>query len=160
MNKLIDTDNSVVATRREGGRERTKWVKGFKYVAMKDQTLGGKHAIEDTDILLNCASEVYVMLLTNVTQINLIKKPTLFPVAQRNNCSHYLCISDENILLDKKICGRGELRIGKKERTSFCGHNYFLVVQEVRELNRIVTLILEGERVELMMSWSTLTQSL
>lgn len=36
-----------------------------------DQTLGGKHTIEYTDIVLYCCTpEIYVMLLTNVTPIN------------------------------------------------------------------------------------------
>ena len=40
-----------------------------------DQTSGAKHTMEYTeDVSLNCILETYIMLLTNVTPINLIKK--------------------------------------------------------------------------------------
>ena len=51
-----------------------KWVKGVKYVMMEgDQSLSGEHTMQYTDVLLqNCIPETDVILLTNVTPINLI----------------------------------------------------------------------------------------
>ena len=52
-----------------------KWVKGTKYmVADGNWTLGGKHTTEYTDVKLQCTPENYIIVLTNVTPINLIKK--------------------------------------------------------------------------------------
>ena len=40
----------------------------------EDLTLGGEHTVQYTDdILQNCTSEMYIVLLTNVTQLNSIK---------------------------------------------------------------------------------------
>ena len=41
----------------------------------RDLTWGGEHKIQYTDDMLqNCKPETYIILLTNVTPINLIKK--------------------------------------------------------------------------------------
>ena len=37
-----------------------------------DQILGGEHTMESTDDMTECTLETYVMLFTNVTQLNLI----------------------------------------------------------------------------------------
>ena len=40
-----------------------------------DLTLGGEHTMQYTDdVLQNCKLEIYIILLTNVTSINLIFK--------------------------------------------------------------------------------------
>ena len=39
----------------------------------RDLSLGGEHTMQYTDdVLLNCTLETYIILLTNVTSINLI----------------------------------------------------------------------------------------
>ena len=44
-------------------------------VTEEDLTLGGKRTMQYTDdILQTCTFDIYVILLTNVTSINLIKK--------------------------------------------------------------------------------------
>ena len=44
-------------------------------VMERDLTLGGKHTMQYTDdVLWNCTLETYIILGTNVTQINLIFK--------------------------------------------------------------------------------------
>lgn len=51
------------------------WVKGVKYkVTEGDYTQGGKHTREYTDVVLKGVPEIYVMLLANVTLVNLIYK--------------------------------------------------------------------------------------
>ena len=41
---------------------------------MEDLTLDGEHTVQYTDdILLNCTLETYIILLTNIISINLIK---------------------------------------------------------------------------------------
>ena len=49
--------------------------KGAKYTVMEeDLTLGGEHPLHYTDdVLQDCTLETYIILLTNVTLINLIK---------------------------------------------------------------------------------------
>lgn len=49
-NKLINTNNRMLVSRREEVAERVNWVKGVKYmVTVGNQTLGGEHAIQYTD---------------------------------------------------------------------------------------------------------------
>ena len=43
-------------------------------VAEGNQTLGGIHTIEYIDVKLYCTPENYIIVLTNVTPINLKKK--------------------------------------------------------------------------------------
>ena len=49
-------------------------VKGAKYMVMEDDlTLGGGHTMQYTDhVSQKCALELYIILLTNITPINLI----------------------------------------------------------------------------------------
>ena len=48
---------------------------GVQMVMGGDLTWGGEHIIQYTDdVLYNCTPETYVILLTNVTPINSIKK--------------------------------------------------------------------------------------
>ena len=43
-------------------------------MVMEDLTWGGEHTMQYTnDVLQNCTSETYIILLTNVTPINSIK---------------------------------------------------------------------------------------
>ena len=73
--KLRDTDNSIVVTRGKGGKRRQKRVKGVKYMVTGDFTLGVEYTMQHTDdVLQNCTLETYIIILTNVTLINLIKK--------------------------------------------------------------------------------------
>lgn len=59
-------------TRGEGDWGRAKGATGVKYMVMEeDQSLGGEHSMEYTDIVLqSCTPEIYIVLLTNVTPIN------------------------------------------------------------------------------------------
>ena len=49
--------------------------RGQMYVMEGEQTLGNEHTMQYTDdVLENCTLETCIMLLTNVTPMNLIKK--------------------------------------------------------------------------------------
>lgn len=48
-NKVIDPDNSMVASRGEGGERRWKRVKGVKYTVIGVQILGVDHTMEYID---------------------------------------------------------------------------------------------------------------
>ena len=56
-------------------------------VADGNWTLGGKHTTEYTDVKLQCTPENYIIVLTNVTPINLIKKKIILwhPCIPRSN---------------------------------------------------------------------------
>ena len=46
-------------------------------VMEEDLTWGGEHTVQCTDdVLWNCTPETYIILLTNVTPINSIKRKT------------------------------------------------------------------------------------
>ena len=61
---------------KEGSSRGMVKVKGHKYMVMEeDLTLGGGHTMQYTDHILNkCTLDTYMILLTNVTTINLILK--------------------------------------------------------------------------------------
>lgn len=65
---------SVVVTRRERSG-RMKREKRIKYMMMEgDLTLGSEHAMQYTDdVSQNCTPKIYIILLTDVTPIHLIK---------------------------------------------------------------------------------------
>ena len=60
----------------EGGWGKMKRIKGIKYLVMKrDQTLGSEHTMQHRDeVSQNYTPETYILLLTNITPINLNKK--------------------------------------------------------------------------------------
>lgn len=50
-------------------------MKGFKYRVTEDFTLGLEHRMQGTeDVLQNCTFETWMIVLTDVTSINLKKK--------------------------------------------------------------------------------------
>ena len=54
--------------------EVVKGKEGQIYGVGKDLTVGGKHTMQNTgDALQNCTLETYIVLLTNITPINLSK---------------------------------------------------------------------------------------
>ena len=60
---------------KEGGWGSSKGLIGVKCIGMeKDLTLGGGHTVQYThDILQNCTLGTYIILLTNVTPVNVIE---------------------------------------------------------------------------------------
>ena len=65
--------NGIETSVREGWGEE-EGIKGVKYTVTRgDFTLGGELTMQHTDAVLhNCTPQIYRMLLTNVTPINLI----------------------------------------------------------------------------------------
>lgn len=66
----------------KGDGGRIKWVKGVKHLVMEgDQSLGGEHKMQYVDyVLQNYVLATYIIILTNVTPIYLIKKKKKNPV--------------------------------------------------------------------------------
>lgn len=64
----------MVTGRQRGWGEIEEGQGGQIYILMEDLTLGNERTMQYTDdILQNCTVETYIILLTNVTPINLIK---------------------------------------------------------------------------------------
>lgn len=70
----IDTESGVVVTRGKGVRVVTG--KGVKYTVTEDDvTVIGEHTVQYTDhVPQQCTPETYIVLLTCVTSIHLIKR--------------------------------------------------------------------------------------
>ena len=73
--KLIDTDNSMLVTRGKGAwGEEEEGKESQMYSVERNLSLGGEHTTHHTDaVLKNCTPEDYLMLLTKVTPIQIIK---------------------------------------------------------------------------------------
>ena len=66
---FIDTENSTVITRGEGGWRQIEAAKGGQLVMEGDVTWGGERTVLCTDdVLQSCALDTYIILLTNVTR--------------------------------------------------------------------------------------------
>lgn len=65
----------MVTSRQRGWGETEEGQGGqILYILMEDLTLGNERTMQYTDdILQNCTVETYIILLTNVTPINVIK---------------------------------------------------------------------------------------
>lgn len=84
--------------RGSGELEKSKW--GQTYGDGRRLTLGGERTMQYTDdVLCNCTLETYIILLTNVTPINLIKiervplliilKPLMLQLLSATNDTEY-----------------------------------------------------------------------